>query len=60
MQVTRELVFERPTKRMVRFLDLERGSVHYFHNEDYEALGRPERISMTIEAAPAPALAQAA
>jgi hypothetical protein len=60
LKVTRELVYERPTKRMVRFLDAERGTVHYFHNEDYEQLGRPDRIVMSIEPPPAEELAQAA
>lgn len=45
--VTRELVFERTTKRYARFLDVERGTVVYVAAEDWEAMGRPERIEQT-------------
>lgn len=58
--VTRELIYERPTKRYQRFVDPDRGTVQYIANEDFDALGRPERIVMAFEAAAAPALRQAA
>lgn len=58
--VTRTLVYERATKRYHRFIDPERGTVQYVSNEDFEALGRPERIELSVRPAAALELAQAA
>lgn len=56
--VTLELVYDRPTKRTVRFYNEDFGTV-YVPNAVYQELGHPERLTITIEAA-APALTAAA
>lgn len=48
--VTIELEFERPTKSKVRFRHDDFGTV-YVPNAVFDQLGRPERLSITLEPA---------
>jgi len=57
--LTIELAFEKPTKSKVRFQHPDFGTV-YVPNEQYLTLGSPDRIRLTLEAAPALQAVQAA
>jgi len=53
--ITVELEYEQPTKNKVRFHHELWGTV-YVPNSVFEQLGRPEQITMRLEAATAAAL----
>jgi hypothetical protein len=57
--VSVDLAFERPTKTKVRFRHPDFG-VLYLPKQEFLELGSPENIRVTLEAAPAAALAVAA